>query len=123
MIVVAAGVAANGGPGELAIVDANDPTTPALAERNGGLAGVRFTKGPAHGSDAVSDHYVAHTRSANVTLCQSFHQHAKATFNTSIQDGRIPCPQFDGVPGPGTPKALSRHTERPGIQPAIDVRP
>jgi Restriction endonuclease fold toxin 3 len=113
----------NGGLGELVSVNAKDWAADLLAERIGGEASVRFTKGPPNEFDAVSSEYVAQAKPANFTLNQAFRNQAKATFEVSIQSGRTPYFQFDGPPGPGVLQTLSRYADRYGIEPVIDLTP
>jgi Restriction endonuclease fold toxin 3 len=111
----------NGGLGELVSVNAKDRAADLLADRIGGKASVRFANGPSNEFDAVSHDYVAQAKPANFTLNQAFRDQAKVTFEVAVQSDRTPYFQFDGAPGPGVLRALSRYAERYGIEPVIDL--
>lgn len=113
----------NGGLGELVSVNAKDRAADLLAERIDGKASVRFANGPANEFDALSTEYVAQAKPANFTLNQAFRNQAKATFEVALQSGRTPYFQFDGPPGPGVLRTLSRYADRYGIEPVIDLTP
>jgi hypothetical protein len=113
----------NGGLGELVSVNTKDRAADLLAERICGKASVRFANGPANEFDALSTEYVAQAKPANFTLNQAFRNQAKATFEVALQSGRTPYFQFDGPPGPGVLRTLSRYASRYGIEPVIDLTP
>jgi Restriction endonuclease fold toxin 3 len=113
----------NGGLGELVSVNAKDRAADLLAERIGGEASVRFANGPANEFDALSTEYVAQAKPANLTLNKAFRDQAKVTFEVALQSGRTPYFQFDGPPGPGVLRALSRYADRYDIEPVIDLTP
>ena len=113
----------NGGLGELVSVNAKDRAADLLAERIGGKASVRFANGPANEFDALSSEHVAQAKPANFTLNQAFRNQAKVTFEVALQSGRTPYFQFDGPPGAGVLRTLSRYADRYGIEPVIDLTP
>lgn len=113
----------NGGLGELVSVNAKDRAADLLAERLNGQASVRFTNGPTNEFDTVSAEYVAQAKPANFTLNKAFRNQAQVTFKVALQSGRAPYFQFDGPPGPGVLRALSRYADRYGIEPVIDLTP
>jgi hypothetical protein len=113
----------NGGLGELVSVNAKDRAADLLAERIDGEASVRFANGPANEFDALSAEYVAQAKPANFALNKAFRDQAKVTFEVALQSGRTPYFQFDGPPGPGVLRTLSRYADRYDIEPVIDLTP
>jgi hypothetical protein len=110
--------------GDLLEVNKPDPAADELAARIGGRARVRLANDPAQREfDAVSDQFIAQTKPADFTLNKKFRDQAKATFEYSIQTGRIPYFHFDGPPGPGVLEAIQRYDTRYGVTAIIDINP
>ncbi|SEP53764.1 restriction endonuclease fold toxin [Amycolatopsis saalfeldensis] len=114
----------NGGLGALSQVNKPDAAADELAAKLGGVSRVKFANDPdGREFDAISDLYVAQTKSTRVKMGSKFRNQARMTFEFAKQSGRIPFFHFEVPPDPEVLAKIAEYGRRYGIDPVVKIGP